>query len=147
LTASSRDYGFTEGYSKAEKIALALTGQNIVFARSKEEEENGYRQGLFNILLFKRVHDYYSGGLLPEIKYLKNTLVTDFGLNEDFHNDFYQVYQSNLKFISKFSKTELDTVDVAANPVSIEKQKPQFLPSQKLPIMLLFLESQRKKRP
>lgn len=118
LTASSRDYGFTEGYSKAEKISLASTGQSIVFARSKEEEENGYSQGFFNIPFFKKVYDYYSGGLLPEIKYLKNTLVTEFDLNEDLHDDFYQVYQSNLKFISKFSETDLNEVSKETKNIS-----------------------------
>lgn len=110
LTASSRDYGFTEGYSKSEKISLASTGQSIAFARSEEEERNGYNQGFFNIPLFKKVYDYYIGGLLPEIKYLKNTLVTEFDLSEDFHDDFYQVYQANLKFISEFGEDSLNDV-------------------------------------
>lgn len=118
LTASSRDYGFTEGYSKAEKISLASTGQSIVFARSEKEEENGYSQGFFNIPFFKKVYDYYSGGLLPEIKYLKNTLVTEFDLSENFHDDFYQVYQSNLKFISKFSETDLNEVSKETKNIS-----------------------------
>ncbi|MEH2244370.1 hypothetical protein [Nostoc sp.] len=105
LTASSRDYGFTEGTRSTAKIALASIGKSIVYARSAEEEINGYRQAFFSVPLFKTVHDYYDGRTLPQITYLKNTLITEFNIDEEFHDDFYKVYQANLNFLSRLEET------------------------------------------
>lgn len=121
LTASSRDYGFTEGTRSTEKIALASTGRSIVYARSREEEVNGYRQAFFNVPLFKKVYAHYDGRTLPEIVYLKNTLVADFKLDEEFHDEFYAVYQSNLAFLSTLStssKNDAKEVASTAEPVT-----------------------------
>lgn len=110
LTASSRDYGFTEGTRSAEKIALASIGRNIVYARSPQEEINEYRQAFFNIPLFKKVYEYYDERPLPEIGYLKNTLITEFSLDEEFHDDFYEVYQTNLSFLSNLETANCNKV-------------------------------------
>lgn len=101
LTASSRDYGFTEGSRATEKIALTAMGKNIVYARSPEDEVNGYRQAFLHIPIFKRVYEYYEKRPLPKFDYLRNTLVTEFELNEDFHQSFYDIYQANIQFLSK----------------------------------------------
>lgn len=101
LTASSRDYGFTEGSRATEKIALTAIGKNIVYARSPEDEVNGYRQAFLHIPIFKRVYEHYEKRPLPKFDYLRNTLVTEFDLNEDFHQSFYDIYQANIQFLSK----------------------------------------------
>lgn len=108
LTAASRDYGFTEGTRDAEKIALAAIGKNIAYARSPEDEVNGYQEAFLNISLFKKIYEYYDKRPLPSFEYLRNTLVTEFELNEDFHKDFYNVYQSNIQFLSKKAESRLD---------------------------------------
>ncbi|MBW4424237.1 MAG: hypothetical protein KME50_07210 [Nostoc desertorum CM1-VF14] len=121
LTASSRDYGFTEGTSSTQKIALASIGKSIVYARSAEEEKNGYSQAFFRIPLFKTVHEYYDGRTLPQITYLKNTLITEFNIDEEFHDDFYKVYQANLNFLSKLEETtpnkssRIERVEISTN--------------------------------
>ncbi|AJQ95489.1 hypothetical protein [Gynuella sunshinyii] len=100
LTASSRDYGFTEGTIRAEKISLANLGKNVVYARSKEEEVQAYAAAFNNVPLFKSVHEYYKGRELPQIDYLRNTLVTEFSLDEEFHDEFYETYQKNIRFLA-----------------------------------------------
>ena len=52
-----------------------------------------------NISLFQKVYDYYQGGVLPEIQYLKNTLKTEFGVEEQFQDDFYQLFQKNVAYL------------------------------------------------
>ncbi|HHO8696183.1 TPA: hypothetical protein ACRYAA_005678, partial [Klebsiella pneumoniae] len=47
----------------------------------------------------KKVYDYYQGGNLPEIEYLKNTLKTEFGIDDQLQDDFYNLYQQNLKYV------------------------------------------------
>jgi len=108
LTAASRDYAFTEGTRGTEKISLAGIGKSIVFARALEDELNGYKQAFLNISLFKGVYEYYDKRALPKFEYLRNTLVTEFKLSEDFHESFYEVYQANIKFLSKLGESSLD---------------------------------------
>ncbi len=107
ITASSRDYGFTEGTRGAEKIALAAIGKTIVYARALEDELSGYKQAFLNISLFKGVYEYYDKRPLPKFEYLRNTLVTEFELNEDFHQSFYDIYQANIQFLSKLGESSL----------------------------------------
>lgn len=101
LTASSRDYGFTEGTLRAEKISLASLGKSVVYARSKEEELQSYSAAFNNVPLFKSVHEYYKGRELPQIDYLRNTLITEFSLDEEFHDEFYDTYQKNIRFLAE----------------------------------------------
>lgn len=108
LTAASRDYGFTEGTRDTEKISLLAIGKSIVYARSIEDEINGYKQAFLNIPLFKKVYEHYDRRPLPKFEYLRNTLVTEFELNEEFHENFYNIYQSNIQFLSKLSESSLD---------------------------------------
>ncbi len=108
LTASSRDYGFTEGSRETEKISLAATGRSIVYARSLDEEISGYKQAFLNIPLFKKVYEHYDKRPLPKFDYLRNTLVAEFELDDEFHQSFYDVYQDNIQFLSKLSGANLD---------------------------------------
>lgn len=108
LIAASRDYGFTEGTRSTEKIAIAAMGKNIAYARSLEDKVNGYKQAFLNISLFKGVYEYYDKRPLPKFEYLTNTLVTEFKLNEDFHQSFYDIYQANIQFLSKLGESSLD---------------------------------------
>jgi len=113
LTASSRDYGFTEGTLRADKISLASVGRNIVYARSPDEEVKAYTEAFNRIPLFKSVYEYYQGRELPQIDYLRNTLVTEFSLDEEFHDEFYEIYQKNIKFITSQKSTKYELIDSA----------------------------------
>lgn len=58
-----------------------------------------------NVELFAKVLDYYGKENLPEIKYLKNTLKTQFGIDESLQDDFYDVYQKNLQLLKQYPVT------------------------------------------
>jgi len=64
-----------------------------------------------NISLFQKVYDYYQGGALPEIQYLKNTLKTEFGVDEKFQDEFYQLFQKNVAYL----KTATGSSPVVSN--------------------------------
>jgi hypothetical protein len=102
LTASSRDYGLTEGSRDAEKISIADTGKKFTYAGNKEEERQGLQEAFFNVPIFKQVYEHYKGSTLPELKYLGNTLESEFGLSPEFHEDFHRLFQANCRFIQKF---------------------------------------------
>jgi hypothetical protein len=99
LTASSRDYGFTTGTREAEKIELSDLGRMLVYPKFPEQEVEALQKAFRAIDLFRNVYDYYQGQNLPDIQYLKNTLKTEFGLDEELQDDFYDVYQKNLTYL------------------------------------------------
>lgn len=88
MTASARDYGITVGTRDTSKIELTELGKSLVYPKSQEEEGNAILSSFLNIDLFKKVYDYYQGGNLPEIEYLKNTLKTEFGIDDQLQDDF-----------------------------------------------------------
>lgn len=99
LTAASRDYGLTIGTRDTLKIEIAETGKKFAYPKNAEEEYQAAKEAFLNVPLFKKVYDYYQGENLPEIQYLKNTLKTEFGVDESYQDDFYDLYQKNLNFI------------------------------------------------
>lgn len=111
LTAGSRDYGFTLGTREAEKIELTDLGRKLVYPKSPAEESSAIQEAFRNIELFKNVYDYYQGQNLPEIQYLKNTLKTEFGVEEEFQDDFYELYQKNLSYLKSKGATATPSVE------------------------------------
>ncbi|MBS1143719.1 MAG: hypothetical protein H6R14_1125 [Proteobacteria bacterium] len=107
LTASSRDYDLTLGTRDTEKVELSSLGRKLVYPKSPQEEADAIRTAFQSVELFKNVFDYYQGQNLPEIQYLKNTLKTEFGVNEQYQDDFYDIYQKNLSYLK--SKGDLPT--------------------------------------
>lgn len=101
LSASSRDYGLTAGNSRSDKIELTNLGKQIVYPTSPNAEAEAVKMAFFNVELFKAVFDHYSGGQLPELKYLKNTLITEFGVAEEDVSDFYDIFKKNIASIDK----------------------------------------------
>jgi len=102
LTAASRDYGLTIGTRDTEKIELAPLGTTLAYPKHQAEEANAVQEAFRNVDLFKRVYDYYEGQNLPEIQYLKNTLKVEFGVDESFQDEFYELYQTNLTYLRSF---------------------------------------------
>lgn len=110
LTASARDYGLTLGTRDSAKIDIGEIGRKLAYPKTPDEEYSAVEEAFLNVELFKKVYEYYQGENLPEIQYLKNTLKTEFGVDETLQDEFYELYQKNLKFIKKTSeKTGIET--------------------------------------
>lgn len=99
LTASSRDYGLTIGTRDTPKIEIGEIGRKFGYPKTPKEEYEAAKEAFLNVVLFKKVYEYYQGKNLPEIQYLKNTLKTEFGVDESLQDEFYDLYQKNLKFL------------------------------------------------
>lgn len=113
LTAASRDYGITIGTREAEKIEISDLGKRLVYPKAPQEETDAIIEAFRSVELFRRVYDYYQGENLPEIQYLKNTLKTEFDVEEPLQDDFYNVYQKNLNYL-KSKATEVRQTPVTA---------------------------------
>jgi len=101
LTASSRDYGLTIGTRDSAQIALQPIGRDIVYAVSREAEQDALKRAFFNVQVFKDAHEYYKGEALPELQYLQNTLQTKFNIDPKYHQEFSEVYTANLDFLKR----------------------------------------------
>jgi hypothetical protein len=102
LTASSRDYGLTTGTRDSAQIALQSIGRDIVYAVSREAEQDALKRAFLNVQVFKDANEYYKGGALPELQYLQNTLQTKFNIDQKYHQEFFEVYTANLEFLDRF---------------------------------------------
>lgn len=102
LAAGARDYGLTDGTRDTEKISIAPTGRDFVYAGNQDEERDSLKKAFFNVAIFKDVYAHYKGSTLPELKYLGNTLISEFGLNAEFHAEFHRLFQENCRFIQKY---------------------------------------------
>ncbi len=103
LTASCRDYGLTVGTRESSKIELTELGRNLAYPKTPAMLAEALNTAFRSIPLFQRVYDYYQGGTLPEIEYLKNTLKTEFGVDEQFQDDFYQLFQRNVAYLKSMT--------------------------------------------
>jgi hypothetical protein len=97
--AAARDYGLTIGTRDTEKIELAPLGRDIFFAGDEETKQTKLLDAFFSIDVFKRVFEHYGSAELPKKEFLTNTLHKEFGLNEDWHDDFVRIFKANCKFL------------------------------------------------
>jgi hypothetical protein len=100
LSASSRDYGFTEGTRDASVISLTPFGKQAVYPDSPENELLALRKAFLSIGVFKRVVDFYHGSKLPEKQFLANALETTFALDPRTHDEFVEIFSANCRFLS-----------------------------------------------
>ena len=125
LTAASRDYGLTTGASSSEKIGLTDLGRNLVYAPDPETEKALKVRAFLNIDVFNRVLEYYKGSNLPEMKYLGNTLLKEFGLTPETHDEFSRIFRENCQFlgitsgIPTVNEVAKDTADSIPAPVTV----------------------------
>lgn len=104
LSSGARDYGFTVGTRDASQIALDNLGREFVYANSPETEIQALRSAFFRIEVFKTVYEYYQGGVLPDLKYLKNTLESNFQVPPQYHAEFVDIYTRNLSFLEDYAQ-------------------------------------------
>jgi hypothetical protein len=116
LTTASRDYGFTVGTRDTSKIDLTELGRLLVYPKTPSEAFESIMTGFKNVELFKKVYDYYQGENLPDIQYLKNTLKTEFGIDDALQDEFYTLYQTNLAYLKSQSTSLGVTSDTAQAP-------------------------------
>ena len=91
-------YGLTSGTRAAPAISLEKIGREIVYAPSLEAEIFARRKAFLNVEIFSKVLEYYKGNNLPEMEFLSNTLVSEFGLPRELHEEFAKIFIENCRF-------------------------------------------------
>lgn len=98
LYRSSALYGLTTGTRAASYISLEKIGRDIVYAPNLEKELHTKRQAFLNVELFSKVLEYYKGNNLPDVQFLSNTLVNEFAVPVEFHEEFRKIFYENCLF-------------------------------------------------
>lgn len=103
---SSAMYGLTTGTRAASHLTLEKLGRDIVYAPTAEAETLGKQRAFLNVELFSKVLEYYKGNNLPETQFLSNTLVSEFGVPAEHHEDFRRIFDENCRFVGIGSSWE-----------------------------------------
>jgi len=98
MTRASLLYGLTSGTRYGSAITLEKLGRDIVYAPSLEAEIVARRRAFLNVEIFIKVLEYYKGNNLPEIEFLSNTLISEFSLERELHEEFRAVFLENCTF-------------------------------------------------
>jgi hypothetical protein len=107
LTQAARDYGLSVGTSRAKIIEISELGRKYLYAESEAGEREALTTAFLTVSLFKDVYEYYKGGNLPEMKYLQNMLESRFKLPPSLHQEFYQIYQANCRFLDSIAPSQV----------------------------------------
>lgn len=97
-TASSSQYGVTEGSRHSENVALTPRGREIVYAESPDSELAAKRAAFLSVDVFAKVLEHYGGNQLPEKQYLSNTLLDKFSIPLELQDEFVDVFQKNCAY-------------------------------------------------
>ena len=97
--AASRDYGLTVGSRDTDKIELTDLGRSIFFDGDEATARQKKIEAFFSVDIFKRVYDHYGGSRLPAKEFLGNTLLSEFSLKSEFHEEFANIFKANCKFL------------------------------------------------
>lgn len=117
LTASSRDYGLTEGTRDTAEISLTDLGRRAVYPATADAEHAAKVEAFLRVDVFKKVLAHFGGNALPERKYLTNTLTTTIGLPEDQHDEFLDLFNKNCRYLGigeRFTPAAAGTTTVGA---------------------------------
>jgi hypothetical protein len=106
LTASAQHYGLTVGTRDTDLVELAPIGRSFVYAPSPAVERQSIEAAFFNVDAFKKVYDYYGGNNLPELRFLQNTLESEFKIPREYHTDFHRLFRENCALLDKFPDAE-----------------------------------------
>ena len=101
LAAASRGYGLTVGGRDSEKVELTESGKKVFLAGSEEERDQALIDSFLTVDIFDKVYRYYDGSAnLPEkSEFLSNTLLTEFKLPKEFHEEFIVIFKNNCKYL------------------------------------------------
>jgi hypothetical protein len=99
VTTASRDFGITTGTRDTPLIELTQLGREIVYPPNPTSEAAKKKTAFLNVKLFADVLKHYKGEPLPTMQYLGNTLLTEFKLAEEHHEEFARVFRDNCKYL------------------------------------------------
>ncbi|MFG0246467.1 MAG: hypothetical protein ACF8MF_10520 [Phycisphaerales bacterium JB052] len=119
LLRASSQYGLTEGTGARTSVSLEPIGEGVVSPSDPSERVKALWKAFYNVDLFKKVDQHYSGKKIPEDEYFENTLVRTFDVARDRVSRFIEIFTSNRKYLASF------TGGGASDEVSKDPAKPQ----------------------
>jgi hypothetical protein len=100
ITASSRDFGLTEGTRDTAEISITTLGKEAIYPATPEQEQRARVDAFLHVETFRKVLEHYGGNNLPEKRFLKNVLDQQFGIDPSIQDEFVDLFQKNCRFLS-----------------------------------------------
>ena len=98
--SASQKFGLTDGGRGSKEIRLTDLGRRHVYAASPDEENQTLIEAFSKAPILKQVYEYYGGWNLPDIKFLNNTLESQFKLDPKTHSEFIDVFLETCEFLN-----------------------------------------------
>lgn len=98
-TRSAQLYGLVSGTRASALISIERLGRDIIYAPDASSELLAKQRSFLNVEIFAKVVEYYKGSNLPDIKFLSNTLESEFELPVDLHEEFREIFLKNCAFV------------------------------------------------
>lgn len=99
ILRASALYGITSGARRAETISLEKIGRELLYAPNADQELLAKRSAFLNVDIFAKVLAYYKGKNLPPKEFLSNTLVSEFSIPVELHDEFKAIFEKNCDFV------------------------------------------------
>ena len=138
-TAGARDFGLTEGTRDTATIALRDRGRQIVYAASPEAQAQAKREAFLTIDVFRRVVEHYKGSKLPEKQWLSNTLIQEFGLVPELHDEFIELFQANAKYVGIGNEFDVVASATVIRGETSERTAERRLPTDGDPVCFVIM--------
>jgi hypothetical protein len=98
-TRSALLYGLTSGSRTTAQITIERLGREIVYAPDQVTEIAAKQRAFLNVEIFAKVVEYYKGSNLPDLRFLANTLESEFALPPDLHDEFRSLFLQNCAYV------------------------------------------------
>jgi len=110
LVASSQAYGFTTGTNSSSSISLTDLGKRAVYPASVEEERKAKLDAFLTVSLFQKLIERYKTTKLPEMEFLGNTLIKDFSIPKEQHEELVDIFRANAIYLN-IENQEISSID------------------------------------
>lgn len=140
VVTAARDFGLTEGTPNSDTISLTTLGRELVYAPSPQVEHAKKLEAFHRIQLFAKVLQHYKGSNLPDMKYLGNTLESEFNVAPKFHDEFARVFRENCKYLGIVSGESAPVFGGNGTPSTIVVGEPTKKSGIKAFVIMPFVE-------
>jgi len=92
ILSAAQTYGLTEGNTRGASVSLTDLGRKIAYPKNPEDEQDGNFSAFNNVDVFRNVYKHYENNKVPETKFFRNTLISEFKINESFVDEFIEIF-------------------------------------------------------
>lgn len=121
--SSAKKYGLLEAEG-SNQIKPSDLARQILRPKTETDEVDGYRAAVLRAPDIAEVYAHYRGENLPDLQFLRNTVVETYGVPAGKFEEFYEVFRDSLRTAELLEEhaDKVRVLDVTAEPSKSEGQ-------------------------